>query len=76
MHDVEVGHGAVALLLAGLVLKLLERHALGEGVNAQHLGGLQGHTAGLATTQLCSRAHFLLFSHHTELNLSQSQPQT
>lgn len=76
VHDVEVRHCAVALLLAGLVLKLLERHTLGEGVNAQHLGGLQGHTAGLANTLLCNRAHFLLLPHHTELSLTQSRPQT
>lgn len=42
MHDVEVGHGAVALLLPGLVLHLFQGHPLGEGVNAQDLSGLQG----------------------------------
>lgn len=41
MHDVEVGHGAVALLFPGLILHLLQGHPLGEGVNAQDLGGLQ-----------------------------------
>ena len=41
MHDVKVGHGAVALLLAGLALHLLQGDPLGEGVNAQDLGGLQ-----------------------------------
>lgn len=41
MHDVEVGHGAVALLFPGLVLHLLQGHPLGEGINAQDLCGLQ-----------------------------------
>ena len=41
MHDVEVGNGAVALLLPGLALHLFQGHPLGEGVNAQDLGGLQ-----------------------------------
>lgn len=41
MHDVEVGHSAVALLLPGLVLHLFQGDPLGEGVNAQDLSGLQ-----------------------------------
>lgn len=41
MHDVEVGHGAVALLLPGLVLHLLQGYPLGEGINAQDLCGLR-----------------------------------
>lgn len=41
VHDVEVGHGAVALLFPGLILHLLQGHPLGEGINAQDLCGLQ-----------------------------------
>lgn len=41
VHDVEVGHGAVALLFPGLILHLLQGHPLGEGVNAQDLRRLQ-----------------------------------
>lgn len=41
MHDVEVGHSAIALLFPGLVLHLLQGHPLGEGINAQDFCGLQ-----------------------------------
>lgn len=43
MHNVEVGHGAVALLLPGLVLHLFQGYPLGEGINAQDFCGLQRH---------------------------------
>lgn len=41
VHNVEVGHGAVALLFPWLVLHLLQGYPLSEGVNAQDLRGLQ-----------------------------------
>lgn len=34
VHNVEVGHGAVALLFPGLILQLLQGHPLSEGINA------------------------------------------
>lgn len=40
MDNVKVRHSAVALLLPGLVLKILQEHALCEGVNAQGFGRL------------------------------------
>lgn len=41
VHNVEVGHGAVALLLPGFILHLLQGYPLGEGINAQDFCGLQ-----------------------------------
>lgn len=41
VHNVEVGHGAVALLFPGLILHLLQGYPLREGINAQDLCGLQ-----------------------------------
>lgn len=51
VDNVEVRDGAVALLLPGLVLELLQGDPLGEGVNAQHFGWLQqrrGEERGMA----------------------------
>lgn len=41
VHNVEVGHSAVALLFPGLILHLLQGYPLSEGINAQDLRGLQ-----------------------------------
>lgn len=46
VDNVEVRDGAVALLLSRLILKLLQGHSLGEGVNAQDFGWLQKRTRG------------------------------
>lgn len=43
VHDVEVGHGAVALLFPGLILHLFQGYPLGESINAQDFCRLQRH---------------------------------
>lgn len=40
MDNVKVRHSAVALLLPGLVFKVLQEHSLCEGVNTQSFGRL------------------------------------
>lgn len=40
VDNVKVRHSAVALLLAGLVFKVLQGHSLGESVNTQDFGRL------------------------------------
>ena len=55
MHNVEVGDGGVALRLASLHLCLLQRGALGEGVDAQDLGLSRG-----ADGQVMSKGHIVV----------------